>query len=99
MREGKIIGLDTPLALKSSTFPKLMFEFNPKGSLSFDEVMKLGSNPCFSFFEPYGLRFHASIADEKAWELIKSQFEKDFYIKVISPSLEDVFIKRVEERK
>ncbi|MGZ3688519.1 MAG: ABC transporter ATP-binding protein [Bdellovibrionota bacterium] len=96
MREGKIIGLDTPDGLKQSTFPKTMLEFDPKTPLSFDEITVLGKNPVFDFFEPYGLRFHASIASEQQWEKVRAAYEEKFVIRKIKPSLEDVFIQRVE---
>jgi ABC-2 type transport system ATP-binding protein len=98
MREGEIIGLDTPSGLKKSTFPKTMYEFDPKESLSFSEISALGQNELFSFFEPYGLRFHASIADESQWERFRPELEKKFNIKPILPTLEDVFIKKVEKK-
>ncbi len=96
MREGKIIALDTPAGLKASAFPKPMYEFDPKGALRFEEITTLGKNPLFSFFEPYGLRFHASPRDEKEWAEHKGEFESRFTIRKIQPSLEDVFIHTVE---
>jgi ABC-2 type transport system ATP-binding protein len=99
MREGKIIALDNPAGLKKSNFPLPMFEFEPKKTLSFSDVSKLHTHPAFSFFEPYGLRFHASIASKEMWEKSKAEFEKDFIIREIDPSLEDVFIHAVEGKK
>jgi ABC-2 type transport system ATP-binding protein len=96
MREGKIIGLDTPAGLKRETFPKPMLEFEPRGRLSFSEISELGKTPAFDFFEPYGLRFHASVSDEAAWAREKPRFEEKFVIREVAPSLEDVFIRRVE---
>jgi hypothetical protein len=48
------------------------------------------------FFEPYGLRFHASIRSEEEWKAVRRQFEEKFAIREITPSLEDVFIQTVE---
>jgi ABC-2 type transport system ATP-binding protein len=96
MREGKIIALDTPTGLKQSTFPMPMLEFDPKEPLSFAEVSAMARHDVFSFFEPYGLRFHASIKSEEEWERVRPQFEDTFIIKRITPSLEDVFIHKVE---
>ena len=92
MQEGKIIALDSPHGLKKSTFQDPMFEFEPKQKLSFQEIFAFHSNPLFSFFEPYGLRFHASVKDI-------SPFESQFHINSIEPSLEDVFIRAVEYKK
>lgn len=96
MREGQIIGLGTPSELKASTFPKTMYEFEPKKPISYEDILVLASDPCFSFFEPYGLRFHASIADENQWTIKKDNFSNRFSIREIAPTLEDVFIKKVE---
>ncbi len=96
MREGKIIALDSPEGLKTATFSRPMLEFDPRGPLSFAEVSAMARNEAFVFFEPYGLRFHAAIISEDAWETVKDAFEKKFSIRRIKPSLEDVFIKTVE---
>jgi ABC-2 type transport system ATP-binding protein len=98
MREGRIIALDSPKGLKQSTFPMPVFEFDPKESLSFSEISKLGHDPVFTFFEPYGLRFHASIRSGEEWERARPGFEAKFNVREISPSLEDVFIRAVEAK-
>lgn len=89
MRDGKIIALDSPDGLKTSTFKDPMFEFDPKVKLTFEEVLAMQNEPAFSFFEPYGLRFHASLDDIRP-------FESRFNIRPIKPSLEDVFIRLIE---
>lgn len=99
MRDGKIIALDSPDGLKKSAFPMPVFEFDPKVSLNFEEISQMEQHPAFSFFEPYGLRFHASIHDLNAWDQVKPEFEKQFIIREIKPSLEDVFIRSVEVKK
>lgn len=99
MREGQIVALDTPEALKRITFPLAMYEFDPITRLSYDQVMEMEKNKAFSFFEPYGLRFHASIRDAALFERDRKQFETQFRIKAIKPSLEDVFIQTVEAKK
>ncbi len=96
MREGRIIALDSPEGLKTATFSTPMLEFDPRGSLSFAEVSAFARHDVFLFFEPYGLRFHAAIKSEAAWEAVRNDFEKKFTIKRIKPSLEDVFIRTVE---
>ena len=96
MREGKIIALDSPEALKIAAFSTPMLEFDPRVSLTFAEVSALARHDVFSFFEPYGLRFHAAIKSEAEWEIVREDFEKKFSIKRIKPSLEDVFIRTVE---
>lgn len=96
MRAGELIALDSPAALKRQTFPLPMFEFEPKENLSFNEITKYHGNPLFSFFEPYGLRFHAAIQSREDWEKARPELEKIFAIREIPPSLEDVFIQSVE---
>ena len=96
MRTGKLIALDTPDGLKSAAFPRPVFEFDPIGPIKFEELSKLQHNPVFSFFEPYGLRFHASVRDEAEWDRVRPEFEKTFRITRIKPTLEDVFIRAVE---
>ncbi len=98
MREGKIIALDSPEGLKTTTFSTPMLEFNPRESLSFAEVSAMAQHEVFLFFEPYGLRFHAAIKSEGEWETVKNVFEKKFSIRRIKPSLEDVFIQTVERK-
>ncbi|MEI6805248.1 MAG: ABC transporter ATP-binding protein [Myxococcaceae bacterium] len=96
MRDGKIIALDSPDGLKAQAFQGHMFEFDPKSKLTFEEVLSMDQDPIFSFFEPYGLRFHASIENLNLWEKERPRFEAKFHIKSIKPSLEDVFIRCVE---
>ncbi len=96
MREGKIIALDSPEGLKAATFRSPMLEFDPRTPLTFAEVSAMARNEAFSFFEPYGLRFHAAIKSEAEWETVRAEFEKKFSIRRIKPSLEDVFIRTVE---
>lgn len=96
MRDGKIIALDSPEGLKRSAFPMPMLEFDPKEKMTFGEVDALARHEVFLFFEPYGLRFHASIRSEAEWEKVRPVFEKKFTIRRIHPSLEDVFIHTVE---
>jgi len=96
MRDGRIIALDSPEGLKTTTFQTPLFEFNPTTALSFAEVSALSQDDSFLFFEPYGLRFHAAIKSEAAWEQVRPAFEKKFIIRRIKPTLEDVFIRAVE---
>jgi ABC-2 type transport system ATP-binding protein len=99
MRTGELIALDTPSGLKKAAFPLPMFEFDPLDVLDFAEIADLQHHPVFSFFEPYGLRFHASIRSEREWSEARPEFEKRFKIRAIPPSLEDVFIHAVEGKK
>lgn len=99
MRSGHLIALDSPSALKKAAFPSPMYEFEPKGTLSFSEISQLKVNPAFSFFEPYGIRFHATIGSEGAWEKAQDELKNSFTIRNIEPTLEDVFIHIVEGKQ
>lgn len=96
MRTGKLIAIGTPAELKKTAFPNPVFEFSPKRDIRFEELTNFQHDRVFSFFEPYGLRFHASIQNESLWDENKLRFEKDFSIRQIEPTLEDVFIQMVE---
>lgn len=99
MRDGELIALDTPEGLKKSAFPLPMYEFEPIEALSFSEISKLKDHPLFSFFEPYGHRFHVSFDSLKLMEQAKLEFREKFRINEIKPSLEDVFISKVEGKR
>lgn len=99
MRQGEIAALDTPANLKSKTFVTPMFEFDPKETMSFTEVSALKQNAVFSFFEPYGRRFHAAFIDQVNWEQQLASFKDKFNVTEIEPSLEDVFIKTIEAKQ
>jgi ABC-2 type transport system ATP-binding protein len=96
MRSGELIALDSPSGLKKSAFPGEMFEFDPIQDLPFEEINGLKHHPAFSFFEPYGLRFHAAIKSEIEWVRYRDELEKKFRVRPVQPTLEDVFIKAVE---
>jgi hypothetical protein len=66
--------------------------------LSFAGIASLQAHEAFSFVEPYGLRFHAAVHRAEDWERVRPEFEKRFRIRRIRPSLEDVFIRAVEQR-
>ena len=96
MRTGELIALDSPVGLKRKFFPLPMFEFEPKGDIDYAEITRLHGDPAFSFFEPYGLRFHASPRSLEKWPEELRRFEGRFVVRETAPSLEDVFIHAVE---
>lgn len=99
MRDGKIAALDTPANLKTQTFTTPMFEFDPKLTMSFSEILELKQDPMFNFFEPYGRRFHASINPGVNMQTVDAKFGGKFTINKITPSMEDVFIRVVEVKQ
>jgi ABC-2 type transport system ATP-binding protein len=96
MQQGKIVALDSPAGLKKRYFPTPVFEFDPKESLTFADVVAFERHRAFSFFEPYGLRVHAALRDETAWDQVREELESKFHVRSIAPSLEDVFIRAVQ---
>jgi ABC-2 type transport system ATP-binding protein len=97
MRAGAIIALDTPNALKTHFFPKKIWEMTPKTEISYSKMTDLQHSE-FKFFEPYGLKFHAEFKDSETALKLKHALAKTFEIKKINPTMEDVFIKAVEEK-
>jgi len=98
MREGKLVALDSPAGLKASVFPEPMFEFETRREMSFAELESYGAHPAFSFFQPYGHRFHAAVKSREDWKRRAPEFEDAFRVRPIAPSLEDVFIRVSEAR-
>ena len=99
MREGRLVASDSPAGLKRSVFPEPVFEFEPIGRLSFAEMTAFETHEAFSFFEPYGRRFHAAAKSEQDWPRWAPEFERTFRVRPITPSMEDVFVRVVEGRR
>ena len=96
MRSGELIALDSPEGLKKSTFPHPLYELSPRRLIPFSEIEMIRNEKYFESFEAYGLRFHASPINEKRWSDFKDALGKDFDLRAIPPTLEDVFIRLVE---
>lgn len=96
MRNGKIVALDSPSDLKKKVFPDELYDFRALTRLEYAELQALSKRPEIEYFEPFGLRFHATFKSVKDEEAIKKELGNQFEIKKISPTLEDVFIKIVE---
>jgi ABC-2 type transport system ATP-binding protein len=96
MRTGQIVALDTPANLKKQVFPERLYELDPRGGGSYEQLQAMRHHPEFAFFEPYGLRFHAAFRDSAAADALRAKLKRDFAIREIVPTLEDVFIRTVE---
>ena len=90
MRSGELIALGSPKRLKEETFQQPLYSLLPKGKVVPEDLESL-RREC-SLFEPYGQHFHVIFQDEKTL----ATWENRFAIERIEPSLEDVFIRRVE---
>jgi len=99
MRAGEIIAMDSPAALKLATFPHGVFELTPEGPVQAALLARLDEQaPAFTV-QPYGRRFHALVRDPAAWRAAQAWIETGFTIRPVAPSLEDVFIERIEGRE
>lgn len=96
MNLGEVVALDTPNNLKKIVFPSPLYELNAKKVISYKNMENLRRNPEFEYFEPYGIRFHVVFRKTPTAEKLKNELKLDFEVKEISPTLEDVFIKKVE---
>ena len=101
MHSGEILALDTPENLKKDKFPEKLYEFYPKQAINYSKIRDLRNNPEFSYFEPYGFRFHAVFNKESKSEKVenfKNELSKEFNIQETAPTIEDVFIRTIEEK-
>lgn len=99
MNTGRIIAINSPEHLKKQAFTEQMYEFDPVGRMSYEELNHLRENEDFDFFEPYGHRFHAVFKKTDNVARLKEKLQQNFTIKQITPTLEDVFLKMVEAGK
>jgi ABC-2 type transport system ATP-binding protein len=96
MRSGEIIALDSPAALKQATFPHGVYELTPRAALRGELVTRLQQPQAGFAIQPYGRRYHALVHDPVAWRAAQAWIDTDFTVRAVNPSLEDVFIERVE---
>jgi len=98
MREGEIIALDSPAALKARTFPHGVVELTPRDDHPAPGLDLVAAHPGVATLEPYGLRYHALVRDPARWRALEPELARHFALARIAPSLEDVFIELVEGR-
>jgi ABC-2 type transport system ATP-binding protein len=98
MRSGRIVALDTPANLKQTVFPNPMYELDPRVQVGYTGAQELRQHAGLDYLEPYGLRFHAAFRETAEAEALKRRLERDFHVKRITPTLEDVFLRTVEGR-
>jgi ABC-2 type transport system ATP-binding protein len=96
MRAGEIIALDSPARLKEETFPHGVFELTPKDDVPRVAIERLQRHDQGFTAQPYGRRFHVIVRDVASWASAQTWLAPHFGIATIPPSLEDVFIERVE---
>jgi ABC-2 type transport system ATP-binding protein len=96
MRTGKIIALNTPAGLKRETFKNPLYELTPPLDAGHTWLEKLKKENFIEAIDAWGMRYHARVSDIKAFDSYAGESLKNFSVKKIVPSLEDVFIKLVE---
>jgi ABC-2 type transport system ATP-binding protein len=92
MRAGKIIALDSPKGLKTSAFPEKLVEIEAPEEHIVEWRKKLAASGAVHDIQPHGMRFHAVVRDQPAFE--KAVGGQKWH--EIRPSLEDVFVRLVE---
>lgn len=96
LRAGRLIALDTPAALKRDTFPEPLVELewtSPPPAEWRNLLEKAG----LSHIVPHGLYYHALVQNPDRWKTFASG-RLDLRARPRAPSLEEVFIRRVEEK-
>ena len=90
MRSGELISLGTIPYLKESTFKNQMYRLTPKIDVPLKDLKDIESE-C-NLFKAYGIHYHCIFKNESNI----NKFNDLFDIEKISPTLEDVFIQKVE---
>lgn len=98
MREGKLIALDSPEGLKKASYPEPLYEIVPPAHASQTWVTELRAQPFVVSLQPHGLRYHAELMERSEESNLRKLLPSDFKVRVVPPSLEDVFIRLVEGR-
>ncbi len=91
MRAGQLIAVDSPARLKQQTFGDTLYNFTPRRR---GAVLPPADD--LDLLEPYGRHFHIRFKDGVKVAPILRKYKKDFEIRQIQPSLEDVFVRLVE---
>jgi ABC-2 type transport system ATP-binding protein len=99
MRDGKLVALDTPAALKDHAFPYGLIEIEagPSAKAGWDAAMR--KKPGVLSLKPHGRRWHLEPANGGVYNRLKGALPRGLKAKRLAPSLEDVFLKIVEPNK
>jgi ABC-2 type transport system ATP-binding protein len=96
MRSGRVIALDSPAGLKAQAYPMPLVEVTAEGEYHGFLARFLEGNGDVLGSWPYGLKYHAAMKDEKSCAHFSETLPVRVTARVITPSLEDVFIRLVE---
>lgn len=94
MRSGKLIALDTPQGLKKTTYPDMLAEVRFLSGRH--EPGSVFEKEGVSAWWPYGLKYHVVFDSKPHADNFMRELPSTMAGKLISPSLEDVFIRLVE---
>lgn len=95
MRTGQIVALGSPEGLKRETFPHPVYELTPPEAPPEGWLANLKAQAFVDAVDTYGMRYHLCARDEASWDAYRERLA-NFEVRRIEPTLEDVFIRRVE---
>ncbi len=96
MRAGSVIAMGSPAELKAQAYPEPVMEISAPGVGHQRIAAHLSADSEVARFWPMGLRYHAVTKSKDSVEKIRRSLPQGYSSGVITPSLEDVFMRLVE---
>lgn len=93
MRDGRLIEIDSPENLKQKVFGDSLYRLRPR-----KKNPKMPDLDLLDMWQPYGASYHLHFKNGARVAKYLRDLKSDWEISQVSPSLEDVFIKLVEEQ-
>lgn len=93
MRDGRLIEIDSPENLKQKVFGDSLYRLRSR-----KKNPKMPDLDLLDMWQPYGASYHLHFKDSVRVAKYLRDLKSDWEISQVSPSLEDVFIKLVEEQ-
>ncbi len=93
MRDGRLIEIDSPENLKQKVFGDSLYRLRPR-----KKNPKMPDLDLLDMWQPYGASYHLHFKDSVRVAKYLRDLKSDWEISQVKPSLEDVFIKLVEEQ-
>lgn len=95
MRTGELIALDSPANLKLKSYDRTIYLIKVASRKDYAKLVPISKK--FSLWEAYGRHFHGIVDDAYPEKKVVAEVAKICHIEPVEPSLEDVFIKMVNE--